>query len=85
MPTIMGVQDGAYTRLFGPETEADDPSYQAFLAAYIPALIKELSYIDVLDHCLFHLTDAPHMEDQAQYLKLMRLTGPLLQQVKING
>ncbi len=83
VPTIMGVQDGAYTRLFGPETEADDPSYQAFLAAYIPALIKELSYIDVLDHCLFHLTDAPHMEDQAQYLKLMRLTGPLLQQVKI--
>ncbi|MGI6686825.1 MAG: DUF4091 domain-containing protein [Christensenellales bacterium] len=83
VPIIMGVQDGAYTRLFGPETEADDPSYQAFLAAYIPALIKELSYIDVLDHSFFHLSHAPHMEDQGQYLKLLRLTGPLLKDVKI--
>ena len=83
VPIIMGVQDGAYTRLFGPETDAADPSYQAFLAAYIPALIKELSYIDVLDHCFFHLTDAPQPEDKAQYQKLLRLTGPLLRDVRI--
>jgi len=76
--SIMGVKDGTYTRLFGPDTPADDPEYQAFLAAYIPALTKELSYIDVLDHCYFHLTDMPGEKDSEQYHKLLSLTAPLL-------
>lgn len=82
-PIIMGVRDGAYTRLFGPETPADDPAYQAFLAAYIPALIKELSYMDALDYCFFHLTDLPGKADQAQYHKLLELTGPMLGNLRI--
>ncbi len=82
-PIIMGVQEGAYTRLFGPETDALDPAYQAFLAAYIPALIKELSYLDILDQCFFHLTDAASQEDREQFMQLMALTGPLLSGVKV--
>ncbi|MDD4081055.1 MAG: DUF4091 domain-containing protein [Eubacteriales bacterium] len=76
--TIMGVKDGTYSTLFGPRTPADDPEYQAFLSAYIPALIQELSYIDVLHQCFFHLTDMPGEGDRAQYRKLLALTGPLL-------
>lgn len=82
-PVIMGVQDGAYTRLFGPETPADDPGYQAFLAAYLPALTKELSYIDALDFCFFHLTDLPGADDRARYQKLLDMTAPLLKGLRI--
>ena len=82
-PAVMGVQDGAYTRLFGPETPSDDPKYQAFLAAYIPALLKELSYNDVLDSCFFHLTDMPLPDDRAQYRKLLAMTLPLLRGARV--
>ena len=82
-PAVMGVQDGAYTRLFGPETPSDDPKYQVFLAAYIPALLKELSYNDVLDSCFFHLTDMPLPDDRAQYRKLLAMTLPLLRGARV--
>ncbi len=79
----MGVQEGPTPASSARETDALDPAYQAFLAAYIPALIKELSYLDILDQCFFHLTDAASQEDREQFMQLMALTGPLLSGVKV--
>ncbi|MDD3571611.1 MAG: DUF4091 domain-containing protein [Eubacteriales bacterium] len=76
--TIMGVKDGTYSMLFGPQTQADDRDYQFFLSAYIPALLKELCYIDALDQSFFHLSDMPGKQDRAQYGKLLSFTCPLL-------
>ena len=77
-PKIMGIRDGSYTQLFGWQTEATSPEYHEFLSAYIPALAKEMEYLDLLDKCYFHLTDEPGPEHQEQYQKLYNMVKPLL-------
>ena len=82
-PKIMGIKDGSYTQLFGWQTDALDPEYVKFLSAYLPALTKELEYMDVLDHCYFHITDEPGIKDCEQYRKLVNIVKPLIGNAKI--
>jgi hypothetical protein len=77
-PKIMGVRDGSYTQLFGWKTEATSPEYREFLAAYLPALAKEMEYLDLLDNCYFHLTDEPGLNHREQYHKLYEMVQPML-------
>jgi len=82
-PKIMGIRDGSYTQIFGWQTDALDPEYLKFLGAYLPALTKELAYLDVLDRCYFHVTDEPGKKDCAHYRKLLRVVRELLPNAKI--
>ncbi len=82
-PKIMGIRDGAYTQLFGWDTAATSPEYTEFLAAYLPALVRELDYLDILDRCYFHLTDEPWTSNREQYRKLYDIVRPLLPNVRI--
>lgn len=82
-PKIMGVKDGSYTQLFGWDTDATSPEYIEFLQAYLPALMRELEYLDLLDKTYFHLTDEPSLENFAQYKKLYDIVRPILGKAKI--
>lgn len=82
-PKIMGIRDGSYTRLFGWETDALDPEYTRFLQAYLPAVAKELEYLDVLDNSYFHLTDEPAPKDCEHYRKLLGLFRSILPKAKL--
>ncbi len=82
-PKIMGVKDGSYTQLFGWQTGAESPDYLDFLAAYLPALIRELNYLDVLDRCVFHMAELPRAEDREQYRSFAKTVMPLLPGVRI--
>ena len=82
-PKIMGIRDGSYTQLFGWETDALDPEYIRFLSAYLPALTRELDYLDVLDRCYFHVTDEPSQKDCAHYRELVRLVRSIIPNARI--
>lgn len=82
-PKIMGIKEGRYTQLFGWDTDATSPEYVAFLSAYLPALVKELEYLDILDRTYFHLTDEPGTEDCPQYNKLLSIIRPLIGRARI--
>jgi len=82
-PKIMGVKDGAYTQLFGWQTDAASPEYLDFLAAYLPALMRELSYLDVLGQCVFHVAELPLAAEREQYKALVKAVTPLLPGVRI--
>lgn len=77
-PKIMGWRNGALVRLFGWDTPAEGDAYQAFLQAYLPALIDHLKVLGVADRCAFHLSDEPSEEALAQYLVLRERVKPLL-------
>ncbi|NLM86329.1 MAG: DUF4091 domain-containing protein [Clostridiales bacterium] len=81
-PKIMGIKDGAYVQLFGWNTAADDPEYVKFLSLYLPAIEKELEYMDVLENSYFHLTDEPGGHDREQYFKLHDIVRKILPRAK---
>ena len=66
-PKIMAVEDGIEKRIFGWETNADDPSYIAFLNSLLPKLVEVLKEEDVQEKCCFHLTDEPTKEHLLHY------------------
>ncbi|MDI9521121.1 MAG: DUF4091 domain-containing protein [Bacillota bacterium] len=82
-PKIMGVKDGSYTQLFGWDTDATSPEYVEFLQSYLPALMRELEYLDVLDKTYFHLTDEPGISASEHYKKLYGIVRPILGKAKI--
>ncbi len=66
-PKIMGNADGREVQLFGWETDALGHDYQAFLAAYLPALTDELRRQGIAKQCYFHISDEPGIGHIAQY------------------
>lgn len=66
-PKIMATVDGEYKRIFGWDTDAVSKEYEAFLDAFLPALIQFLTAEGIMDKCLFHVSDEPHEEHREQY------------------
>ena len=66
-PKIMATVDGEYKRIFGWDTDAVSPEYEAFLDAFLPALIQFLTAEGMMDKCLFHVSDEPAEEHREQY------------------
>ena len=66
-PKIMATVDGEYKRIFGWDTDAVSKEYEAFLDAFLPALIQFLTAEGIMDKCLFHVSDEPSEEHREQY------------------
>ena len=72
-PKIMGLRDGREERLFGWETDAASPAYEAFLRAFLRALRAHLDETGRLARCYFHLSDEPSLSALDSYARAAAL------------
>lgn len=66
-PKVMATVDGEFKRIFGWETDSAGAEYKAFLEVFLPALTAFLKKENILEQCLFHISDEPKLEDEARY------------------
>ncbi len=66
-PKIMATVDGKYQKIFGWETDAAAPEYEAFLDCFLPQLKTYLKEFGIYDKCLFHTSDEPNEMHTEQY------------------
>lgn len=78
-PKVMATVDGEYKKIFGWETDATGEEYGAFLAAFLPALKKELVALGVFDRSVFHLSDEPGADKLENYLSVKKVVEELLE------
>ncbi|MDR2201787.1 MAG: DUF4091 domain-containing protein [Clostridiales bacterium] len=69
-PKIIARTANGHKRVFGWETPSDDPSYLAFLDAFLPELVSYIKARGIADKCFFHLSDEPNKEHLDRYIKL---------------
>ena len=72
-PKIMGLRDGREERLFGWETDAASPAYEAFLRAFLRARRAHLDETGRLARCYFHLSDEPSLSALDSYARAAAL------------
>lgn len=77
-PKIMATVDGEYRRIFGWDAKATGAEYRTFLAAYLPALTRELHLMGIAEHCVFHISDEPDANQLADYMAAKALVAPYL-------
>lgn len=82
-PKIMAMDDGVYRRIFGWETEGTSPEYREFLAAFLPALMKQLHRLGVVERCRFHITDEPGRHFLDTYLQEKAQVEPYIEGLPI--
>ena len=82
-PKIMGMENGKYTRLFGWDNAATGPEYTAFLKQYVPALREELTKMGIVDKCIFHISDEPHVDHLENYMKARSIVSEALKGLPI--
>lgn len=78
-PTIWVEDKGELKQSFGWHVPANDPCYAELLRALIPALLKELKKEEVLDRCMFHISDEPSDAHLEAYEYARNLVKPLLE------
>ena len=66
-PKVMATVDGEYRQIFGWETDALGEDYSAFMGAFLPELTAFLKAEGIMERCLFHVSDEPSPEHNAQY------------------
>lgn len=77
-PKIMATVDGVYKRAFGWDTDGVGPAYSAFLSEYVPAVCQRMKELGVLQNCLFHVSDEPHVDQMDGYRKAKEILKPLI-------
>ena len=81
-PKIMATVNGEAKRIFGWDTDAAGPEYEAFLKAYIPQLVNALERLGIKDKSFFHVSDEPTMANLEQYKKASTLLNSLIGDMK---
>ncbi|MFD2331025.1 DUF4091 domain-containing protein [Cohnella sp. GCM10020058] len=66
-PKIMGMENGAYKRLFGWETDAGGAAYRGFLDAFLPELVAFIEQHGLKERSYFHVSDEPAMAALEDY------------------
>lgn len=82
-PKIMATVDGEYKRVFGWDTLVEDGAYPAFLAKFLPELVKYLKNKGVAELCRFHVSDEPSMEHFDNYMRAKNCIKPYLEGFKL--
>ncbi len=82
-PKILVRKDGALQRLFGWDTPASEPTYIAFLHAFLPALKNFLRQQNCLEVCYFHLSDEPSLDHLESYRVARESVNELLDDCKV--
>ncbi len=66
-PKIVAAVGGKKKKIFGWDTDSHGAAYEAFLAAFLPALTKEIEAEGLQDVCYFHISDEPTEEHLESY------------------
>lgn len=64
---IAETENGKTEKIFGWDTDAHGESYDAFLRAFLPALLKELSALGLEKRTYFHISDEPQKNHVDSY------------------
>ena len=77
--------DGQTRQPFGWQTSATDPAdgYPEFLAAFLPALDRELHRLGIANNTVFHVSDEPTADQLDSYLKAKAVVAPYLADYRI--
>jgi hypothetical protein len=78
-PKIIARVGGEEKRIFGWDTDAMGPEYEAFLKAFLPSLVKHLKELGIDKECKFHLSDEPHGGCLAQYQHAKEIVSEALE------
>ena len=79
-PKVVAKVNGRIRRIFGWDTNADDPLYAEFLRGLIPAVIACFESEGVhRDQLWFHVSDEPHEVHLEQYAKAAKFLKSLIQ------
>ncbi|QHT63275.1 DUF4091 domain-containing protein [Paenibacillus lycopersici] len=78
-PKIMATVDGAYTRIFGWETDAGGDAYRSFIGQLLPALTAWIKDNGLAERSYFHVSDEPSMQHLESYETASRMVSELLQ------
>lgn len=84
-PKVVARVDGVERRVFGWDTDATDPreAYAAFLAAFLPALDRELKALGIAGDTVFHISDEPSADNLDTYLKAKAIVAPYLKDYRV--
>lgn len=66
-PKVTAYENGTEKRIFGWETEHNDPEYIDFLKKLLTAVKEKLKALGVFDRCFFHISDEPTFESIDNY------------------
>ncbi len=77
-PAIDGVVEGGLTQLFGWHTPATAPGYRTFLEQLLPALRRHLDSVWDPARVVYHVSDEPAPEHEAQYRAARAVVADLL-------
>ena len=81
-PKIIVTENGKSYRRFGWETNADSAEYAEFLQSFLPAVKSFMKEKQLLDNCLFHISDEPDEKHIESYRKAVQTVLPLLKGCK---
>ena len=77
-PNIYADDNGAYSRIFGWETDASGDEYKEFLNTYIPAFLDFAKGLGISDKLFFHISDEPNESNESTYKKAAEHVKDLL-------
>lgn len=66
-PKVIATENGKEKRIFGWETENNDPKYISFLQCLLPEFKKQLIELGVFNKSFFHISDEPSSESLDTY------------------
>lgn len=66
-PKVVAKIDGEEKRIFGWETDHNDPEYVNFLKEMLGALKVWLKEYGIFDKCFFHISDEPNVKSKGTY------------------
>lgn len=66
-PKIVAKVAGEVTKIFGWETDATGPEYQAFLEAFLTQLVSFIKDNHLEERIFFHVSDEPSLQDLEAY------------------
>ena len=79
-PKVVATVNGKKRKIFGWETDADDPAYVAFLNQLVSTVIDCFAEMGVTkDRLWFHVSDEPHMSHLEQYRKVSSILHSLIE------
>lgn len=81
-PNIFAYENGEKRHIFGWHIKADSEEYKAFLAQFVPELVKFLEDMGVAENCYFHISDEPSINHLENYRSAYEFVKPMLGKAK---
>ncbi len=78
-PKIVAEKGGKPCRIFGWDTPGTEGEYPRFLSLFLPELVAFLRKRNILESCIFHISDEPSEAQLDGYIKAKNIVSPFLE------